>query len=46
MATSYTIGEHFEKFIKELLDSSGYATASEIMRDGLRLVEERDERHE
>jgi antitoxin ParD1/3/4 len=44
MATSYTIGKHYESFIKELVESGRYSTASEVMRDALRLVEEREER--
>jgi len=44
MATSYSIGKHFEDMIDGLIDSGRYATASEVMREGLRLVEEREER--
>ena len=44
MATSYSIGKHFEEMIEGLLESGRYSTASEVMRDGLRLVEEREER--
>ena len=44
MATSYSIGKHFEELIESLIESGRYSTASEIMRDGLRLIEEREER--
>jgi len=44
MATSYSIGKHFEELIEGLIESGRYSTASEIMREGLRLVEEREER--
>jgi antitoxin ParD1/3/4 len=44
MATSYSIGKHFESMIDELIESGRYSTASEIMREGLRLIEEREQR--
>lgn len=44
MASSYSIGKHFEDLIDTLVASGRYATASEVMREGLRLVEEREER--
>jgi len=46
MATSYTIGKHFESFIEKLIESGRYSTASEIIRDGLRLIEEREQSRE
>jgi antitoxin ParD1/3/4 len=44
MATSYSIGKHFEGLIEGLIESGRYSTASEVMRDGLRMIEEREER--
>lgn len=44
MATSYTVGKHFEDMIQSLVGSGRYSTASEVMREGLRMVEEREER--
>jgi antitoxin ParD1/3/4 len=44
MATSYSIGKHFEELIDNLVESGRCATTSEVMREGLRLVEEREER--
>ena len=36
--------EHHENIIAELLESGRYQNASEVLRDGLRLIEERDAR--
>ena len=43
MASSYSIGKHFQGMIESLIESGRYSTASEVMREGLRLVEEREE---
>ena len=42
MPSSYVIGEHFEAFIKEQVQQGRYATASEVVRDGLRALEYRE----
>lgn len=42
MASSYSLGAHFEGFVKRLLESGRYNNASEVLRDSLRLLEERE----
>ena len=41
--TSVILGEHFDDFIKSEIDSGRFKSASEIIRSGLRLLE--DEKH-
>ena len=40
--TSVALGEHFDKYIAEQLESGRYRSASEIIREGLRLHEARE----
>ena len=44
MPSSYAIGEHFEQFIKRQVEGGRYASASEVVRNALRLIEEEEQR--
>ncbi len=44
MPSSYTLGKHFEAFVQAQLASGRYGNASEVLRDALRLMEDRERR--
>ena len=42
--TSITIGQHFDSFIQNQIDAGRYASTSEVVRAGLRLLEHEEEK--
>jgi antitoxin ParD1/3/4 len=40
MPTSVALGDHFEEFIREQLESGRFNNVSEVVRAGLRLLED------
>lgn len=45
MPTSVALGPHFEEFLKKQLSSGRYNNASEVVRAGLRLLEDQEKEH-
>lgn len=43
MPTSVALGTHFEQFVKQQVESGRYNNASEVVRDGLRLLQDQDD---
>lgn len=46
MPASYSLGKHFETFVQRQVRSGRFASASEVVREGLRLMEEREAERE
>ena len=42
--TSITLGDHFASFVKEQVEGGRYGTTSDVVRAGLRLLEEHEKK--
>jgi len=42
MPSSYALGSHFEDFMNQLIKQGRYNSKSEILRDGLRAIEDKE----
>jgi len=38
-----SVGQEFEEYVRSKVDSGDYASASEVVRDGLRLLREKEQ---
>lgn len=43
--TSISLGDHFEEFVHSKIDEGRYTNASEVIRAGLRLLEEEEKKY-
>jgi len=44
MPSSANLGQHLEDYVSELVKAGRYGSRSEVLREGIRLVEEREKR--
>jgi len=42
--TSVTLGDHFEQIIKRSIESGRYSSTSEVIRAGLRMIDEKEQK--